>query len=225
MAIPCILFAKEAIPGKVKTRLQPPLTPIQAASLYMALVRDTINTIHDTEGLELMIACAPDSSANIFSDLFPGSRILAQGPGNLGQKMNNVISRVAHESPEGLLIVGGDHPGLGTKNLTNLVAGLRENSVCFLPTEDGGYAGLALKKSFPELFENIPWSTDKVLSLSLGICKNHEISTRVLNPIYDVDRPEDLDRLIQEAHENEVHEHAPHVGENTKKALKELNLL
>lgn len=220
MAIPCILFAKEPVPGKVKTRLQPRLNPIQAASLYMALVRDTIHTIHRADGFELMIACAPDSAADVFSNFFPGVPILAQGPGNLGQKMNNVISKVAKESPEGLLIVGGDHPGLSTEDLTNLGQGLSESLVCLLPTEDGGYAGLALKKPFPELFGNIPWSTEKVLSISLGICKDHGISTRVLNPIYDVDRPEDLDRLVHEVHEN-----AARIGENTKKALKKLNLL
>lgn len=66
-----------------------------------------------------------------------------------------------------------------------------------IPAEDGGYCAIGLAAGVPvrEVFLEIPWSTPFVLSATRKRLAALGLEEAVLEPTYDVDRPEDLDRL------------------------------
>jgi len=63
------------------------------------------------------------------------------------------------------------------------------------PAEDGGYVLIALARDIPEIFRDMPWSTHRVLSLTRERLAHLGLRWRQLATLWDVDRPEDLERL------------------------------
>ena len=55
------------------------------------------------------------------------------------------------------------------------------------PAEDGGYYCIALKRKRPELFQNIPWSTDQVFEATLNEIKNNSLTYHLLPTLKDLD--------------------------------------
>ena len=192
---PCVLFAKAPVPGQVKTRLCPPLTPAEAAAVAWALTQDAAGLVQSSRRLELVMAYSPDTEAPFFGEKFPGIRLLPQGEGDLGLRLDSAFSRVLLPGVPGALVLGSDHPTLRVETLELMLDALEKHDLCLLPTEDGGYAALGLRRLQPALFQGIPWSSPHVLSETLRKAESQNLSSHVLDPIYDLDRPEDLARL------------------------------
>jgi glycosyltransferase A (GT-A) superfamily protein (DUF2064 family) len=70
-----------------------------------------------------------------------------------------------------------------------------EYDATLLPTYDGGYALLALKRFDNRLFENIPWSTSTVALKTLQIMAQIDCEVKVLRTLHDIDEPIDLAQL------------------------------
>ena len=68
-----MIFAKEPVPGQVKTRLCPPLTPQAAAQLYSQFLEDVLEEMTKLSRLRLALAYTPDSARAFFRS--------AAGPG------------------------------------------------------------------------------------------------------------------------------------------------
>ncbi len=99
------------------------------------------------------------------------------------------------------LLMGTDCPSLTADDLQESAEVLRRGVDAVIgPAEDGGYVLIGLRRHTPELFTGIPWGTGAVLPRTrerlsgLG-WKWHELSEQ-----WDVDRPEDIERLKQEGH-------------------------
>jgi glycosyltransferase A (GT-A) superfamily protein (DUF2064 family) len=93
--------------------------------------------------------------------------------------------------------VGSDHPPCGEadrKAFRRLSAG---DDAVVIPADDGGYCaiGLSARVRVRDVFEDIPWSSPRVLSATRDRFAARGIRAAYLEPAYDVDRPEDLDRL------------------------------
>src|SRR5919106_2141922 len=83
-----VLFAKAPIPGEVKTRLCPPLTPDEAASLHGSFVLDALERSRATK-LDRFLACSPSSEHVFFKVLGErqGVRLIDQKGDDLGARM------------------------------------------------------------------------------------------------------------------------------------------
>ena len=62
------------------------------------------------------------------------------------------------------------------------------------PAEDGGYVLIALKRSVPSLFNNMPWGSPQVLPLTRQKANVAQLNTYELTEQWDVDTPADLTR-------------------------------
>jgi glycosyltransferase A (GT-A) superfamily protein (DUF2064 family) len=94
--------------------------------------------------------------------------------------------------------VGSDHPELPLSRVHEAFDKLKAGSdVVIGPAHDGGYYLIALRGSAVDraLFDGVRWSSASVLSSTLKRCKALGLSTEELEPAFDVDVPEDLDRL------------------------------
>uniref|UniRef100_UPI0026367E0D TIGR04282 family arsenosugar biosynthesis glycosyltransferase n=1 Tax=Geobacter sp. TaxID=46610 RepID=UPI0026367E0D len=114
----------------------------------------------------------------------------------LGERMAGAFRRAFDRGCRRVAIIGTDSPDLPLAFIGWAYELLADPAVdaVFGPSEDGGYYLLALKRFHPALFAGIPWSTDKVLELSLARAAEAGLATALLPPWYDVDTADDLRR-------------------------------
>jgi rSAM/selenodomain-associated transferase 1 len=205
-----VLFAKAPIPGQVKTRLCPPLTPDEAASLHGSFVLDSLErskaAIQQQKlSLDRVLACAPSASHVFFKILGErhGVRLIDQVGDDLGARMDQAASTLFAEGYRRVLIVGTDLPSLPLSIYRDALAQLDRLPIVLGPALDGGYYLLGLTRPTPELFHQIPWSTAEVLKATVARAETAGLTVGQLQPWRDVDTIEDLRSIIQEAKQDE----------------------
>jgi rSAM/selenodomain-associated transferase 1 len=198
-----ILFAKEPIPGKVKTRLVPPLTPEGAAELYGSMLRDTIARISLLKGIDRYLFHEGENGAlEFFIKTAPGMTCLPQRGADLGERMAEALRQVFAIGHDVAVIIGSDSPDLPMDFISDSINILSAGDceAVFGPTEDGGYYLVGMTRLHEELFIGIPWSSDRVMDETLARSAKAGIRASLLPPWHDVDSESDLDRpeLINE---------------------------
>ena len=108
-----IIFAKSPIPGKVKTRLTPHITPTKAAELYEAFIADTISTALRLKCERTIVAYSPGYAEKTFQRLCGQSvDYLPQKGHNLSEKMKNAFKHSFGKGFKRTVIIGTDSPTL-----------------------------------------------------------------------------------------------------------------
>jgi rSAM/selenodomain-associated transferase 1 len=197
-----IIFTKPAVPGAVKTRLVPVLTPEQAAEFHLAALSDTISVAGQaSEQVEVHVAGGAGDLASLQA-LHPDHVVRPQLGEGLGVRLSSAFRDAFASGLERVLILGSDHPSLPAQYLAEAWERLRAADVVFGPSRDGGYYCVAIRsRGWPEarsLFEEVPWSTPTVLEASLARARQAGLSVALIPEWYDVDRPEELDLLARE---------------------------
>ena len=182
-ALICV-FAKPPVAGEVKTRLE--LPPDSAVRLAQAFLDDTLEAAARVPWAEVAIA----STAPIASTF----SVLLQGEGDLGARIERVLRAALALAPAAIAI-GADAPALPSRFLEAARAALRNHDAALGPAEDGGFYLLALRSCPPGLLADLPWSADDTSARTLERLRARGLLTAVLDPWFDVDRPEDLVRL------------------------------
>jgi len=73
-------------------------------------------------------------------------------------------------------------------------------AVVILPAEDGGYGLIGSHQDHPSLFEDIPWGTEQVLSVTQARLAALGLEAAYPDTMWDIDRPEDWQRWQQLRH-------------------------
>jgi rSAM/selenodomain-associated transferase 1 len=191
-------MAKAPYPGHVKTRLEPSLGANGAAHLAERLLRLTVRTAFASRlGMVEVCGCpSPDHPAWNQVDL-PLSVVWSeQTNGDLGVRMAAVAQRVL-VSGANLLLLGMDCPELEAHHLQTAAAQLAGADAALIPSLDGGYVLLGLRRFHPALFRAVPWSTDAVCAITRERLRTLGWSWGEQGPLTDLDEPADLDRLPQ----------------------------
>lgn len=196
-----IIFARAPIPGQVKTRLIPALGESGATKFYERMARDVIDRMLDSELCDISIDCMPDSRHEFFVN------ILSQRCVELNKQIgNNLGERMAHAMQEALkqyrnaIIIGTDAPCLTPAYIENAIDALKSGADVVLgPAEDGGYVLIAMSHLHEQLFNNIDWSTARVLQQTLETARQLNLSVHQLPVLWDVDTADDLDRVRRDA--------------------------
>lgn len=194
-----IIFGKAPIPGQVKTRLCPPLTQDEAATLQGSLVLDMIEK---TRGLfDRFLACAPSCEHVFFKILQErqGVRLIDQVGENLGQRMNQAFTEIFALGYQRVLLAGTDVPTLPASSFGQAFSVLSDHDLVLGPSLDGGYYLVGLKKPAPGLFTDMPWSTDQVCALTRKKAEALGLKTGLLPTRRDLDTADDLLAIIREA--------------------------
>ena len=215
-----IIFAKAPVAGDVKTRLCPPLTPDEAASLHGSLVLDIIERGALLKGCEQILAGAPNAEHPFFRAIKTRFKIPIwnQRGDDLGSRMAQAFQTALGNPYQSGIIIGTDIPGITVSILSSAFKSLEEHDIVLGPTEDGGYYLIGLKNAVPELFENITWSTDTVFSVTQQKAQSLGLSLKILPKLRDLDAEEDLLVFIQESKNSKNQT----FSSRTKKVLQEL---
>lgn len=212
-----LLFAKVPRPGAVKTRLTPVLSPSEAARLYTAFLRDALRQVRPLEvDVHLYFAPPlPEDSLGLPSEV----RVHEQEGEGLGPRMRNAFRETLAVGYERGVVMGTDHPTLPTSFLRRAMGSLQTpHAVCVGPSEDGGFYLLGMNAFYSQLFEDMTYSHSRVFADTLARAKRTDARLTVLPEWYDVDTPQDLDRLCSELADGEVD--AP----NTRRIVEHLDL-
>ena len=185
-----IVFARAPRAGQAKTRLVPRLGAAGAARLQARLTSAALRTA-------LEARCGPvELHLTTRHSLFPGTQSLrVQRGADLGARMHRALAQGLRRHGAAILI-GTDCPALRPPDLrraARLLAGGCD--VVLAPAEDGGYALIGARRVSPQLFQGIPWGGATVYTETLRRLARLGYRSRSLRMLWDVDRPEDLERL------------------------------
>jgi hypothetical protein len=189
------LFAKAPIPGEVKTRLCPPLSPVRAAELYSAMLLDILDQDAQRRDVDLALWYSPPTAFPWFADHVPPRyRLLPQTQGNLGARMANLFRVHGSEGYRRIVLRGTDSPTLPPERVAEALDALERAELVLCPDLDGGYNLIGLRWPCDALF-SMELGHASVLEQTLARARAAGLSFELLPPHHDVDRPEDLERL------------------------------
>lgn len=192
-----LVFAKPPLAGYSKRRLIPALGPRGAAQLHAELVRRTLATATAAQLAPVELWCAQQVGHAFFRhclDRFP-IRLKQQQGDDLGQRMAHAFQATLTEVKH-VLLIGCDCPALTAADLDAALHSLRQGNACVLkPAEDGGYVLIGLSRFDAALFADLPWGGCHVMATTRARLAALDWRWQALASSWDVDRPEDLERL------------------------------
>lgn len=197
-----VVFARHPRPGAVKTRLIGAIGAERAARLQEATTRWTLAwalRLQQTRGvgLEVHVEGAP---AGEFAPLFGSNyTVREQSAGDLGARMRDAFAQSRRDGARRTVLVGTDAPGLDARTVESAFDALARCEAVLGPAWDGGYYLIGLRSPADALFQDVPWGTDAVFARTAEIAERAGMSLCVLDPLPDVDRPEDLPHWTQTA--------------------------
>ena len=191
-----IIMAKKPQPGRSKTRLCPPFTHKQAASIAEALLKDTIDLVNGIPGIQPAVAITPPEEMGYFQNLCPDHFWLLPVKGaNIGECLYSTIDSILDKGHPKAIAINADGPDLPVSYLVKSLSDLDSHDMVIGPTNDGGYYLIGLKHTAPQIFEGITWSTNLVLNQTLERAKDSGLIYTILPPWHDVDTGQDLEHL------------------------------
>ncbi|MBI5419551.1 MAG: TIGR04282 family arsenosugar biosynthesis glycosyltransferase [Deltaproteobacteria bacterium] len=192
-----ILMGKAPLPGKVKTRLCPPLALRDAAALYACILSDVAEEMERLRGVERYLFFTPaEASAHFRAGPFGGYHLRPQEGDDLGERMERAIGEAFNNGARRVAVVGSDCPALSAARVRSAFRELSSAAdAVFGPADDGGFYLVGLGGPSPALFGGIEWSTGSVLSAVLSRCRNAGMAYALLPRESDVDTSEDLAAL------------------------------
>jgi len=201
-----VVMLKCPEPGKVKTRLVPPLTEGEAARLYRCFIEDTLLRLQPlalsddpATRLTIYVAFAPPERRAAVAAIVPaGTPLIPQQGRDLGERLHRVFSEALRGGAARVVVIGSDSPDIPLASIREAVSLLRtrRERVVLGPSEDGGYYLIAMARAYGEPFESISWGGEAVMAETLERCQRAGIEVALLPRWRDVDRVEDLEPLV-----------------------------
>jgi uncharacterized protein len=197
-------MAKAPRPGKVKTRLTPPLTPDQASALNIRFIRDTTENIqHVTQASNSagLVVYTPVGDESAFESLLPsGFRLLPQRGDGFGERLLCACEDLFSCGFSAVCLIDSDSPTMPRDALLQAVERLSRagDRMVLGGSDDGGYYLIGIKRLHHRLFEQIDWSTERVFGQTLERANEIGLRAELLPTWYDVDDAATLERLRRE---------------------------
>ena len=198
-----ILFARRPVPGRVKSRLFPDLTPQQACRLHIASTLDTAALLdralpQAAKWIFWSEAPAPEPASEAI-ELPASLRARTQAQGDLGGRMADALRAAFASGARRAVIFGSDSPTLPARIVLQSFAALNHCDVVLGPSEDGGYYLIGVRKFDPRLFEAVCWSTSQAFEQTRSNAARLGWAVCILESWYDLDKWKDVERLRSEA--------------------------
>lgn len=194
-----LVFQKNAVLGKVKTRLASGMGEQHALKIYKHLIQLTYSALEEV----------PVPIWTYFSDFIPEfihpsvEKSFVQQGQDLGERMANAFARTFESGRNKVVLIGTDCPTLQSQHLLQAFDALNDSDLVLGPASDGGYYLIGMKGKAAYLFEGIAWSTSQVLSQTLHVASQQGLTTTLLPELDDIDTQEDWQRYSSQI-ENKI---------------------
>lgn len=182
-----IVFVKNSVLGKVKTRLAKDIGSKGAFEVYKTLVSKT----------EQATSQVTTDKHIYFSDTIEETgwhhdfKTIQQG-NDLGERMKNAFKDGFEKGYQNIVLIGSDLPDISEELINKSFEVLKTSDTVFGPAEDGGYYLVGMKQLHIDLFDNMPWSSSRVFEETLNVLESQSISVGLLETLNDIDTLEDL---------------------------------
>jgi len=187
-----ILFTRNPVIGKVKTRLAAEVGEEEALRIYLLMLHHSLKVVD----------YFPSQDVKIYIDEYPEDRnylgkykdhLFLQRGVDLGQKMEFAIEEQLLEYDQALLF-GTDILELDKDVIALAKDQLKRRDAVLGPSKDGGYYLIGLKRSLPIIFKEIPWSSDQVAKNTIRRIINTNLSLFLTPVLGDVDYKADWEK-------------------------------
>jgi len=195
----CVI-ARAPLEGRCKPKISDFLGPEFTAKLCAAMLRDTLDGLNAIEVDRHVTTYLVEEGADamLARHVHPPWTLSPQPEGDLGAAIVHAEETFGKDGP--LLLARSDSPTAATEDAERALARLSKDEVdvVLAPTADGGFHFIATRSFTPALFEGIPWGTPEVNARIRAVCSDLSLRLEELPEHYDVDSPQDLERLTAE---------------------------
>ena len=186
-----IVFTRNPVKGKVKTRLAKTIGKEKAYEIYRELLHIAyVNTKSFPCDKYLYLSESLDE--NLFDSGF--FQKLQEGI-DLGERMLNALTEILNTGYTKVVLVGADCPGLTRVILKDAFNKLGKNDIVLGPAEDGGYYLIGLKEPKEYLFRDMKWGHKKVLEETINRIKKNKHTHDLVAKLIDIDNVRDLAKV------------------------------
>lgn len=196
-------MAKVPLPGAVKTRLEPILSPESCAALATAFLVDTAEKARRVNE-NVIIAFSPASEKPALSKIIgDNSAIFAQTGNDLGERIVSSFSHAFASGADLVVMIGTDSPTFPADYVEQAFEFLElETDVVLGKTTDGGFYLIGLRSTVPPIFADVRWSSPNTFHDVYRNASRLELHLREVPSWFDVDEPHDLEKLRAELTNN-----------------------
>ena len=194
-----VLFFKRPRIGVGKQRVAATVGQEKAYQLAQALLDCALEDMADWRGVLVFAVASTEDVLWVEETIIPQfpnrtTFAMAQGEGNMGQRLNSVDARLRDMGLRELYYIGSDAPVLNQHIYTTARNMMSHHDATFARSEDGGVTLMASKKPWPPLAE-LPWSTAILGDTLVACCKRSDWNVAETDGLYDVDTIDELNRI------------------------------
>lgn len=198
-----LIFARYPAKGQVKTRLAKDSSEEFALKFYRACAEGILHQIKKLKNTnKYLFYTDADDKEKVMKWAGRKYFYVLQEGGDLGIRMLNAFELAFSHYAGKVIIVGTDVPNLNAEIIREAEAKLDNSDLVIGPCSDGGYYLLGMKQLHKELFEDIKWSSNIVLSSTIAKADYLNLKTERLQILNDIDTKKDFDEWMNLPHAN-----------------------
>ncbi len=184
-----LIFARNPVYGKVKTRLAATIGNDKALLIYQKLVEHTAAVTKNIDAARMVYYSDFIADGDDWNDAY--LKVVQRGK-DLGERMCNAFNDTLKSGEKKVVIIGTDCYELTSEIISSAFTGLSNYDIVIGPALHGGYYLLGMNTQHPHLFDNIKWGTDMVLKGTIARCAALGLSYFLLPALSDIDEENDL---------------------------------
>lgn len=186
-----LIFTKNPVKGKVKTRIAKDIGDDYALKVYMQLLKHTREITQENDFCEPKIfydefVPAKDNWKEEYYDKY------IQGPGDLSEKLKRAFSQMFEEGYERVIVISPDCPELTGLRIKQAFTLLGKKDFVVGPLKDGGYYLLGMSKPAVEIIDGVEFGKGTAYKETLNNIERIGGSVKELDETYDVDYAQDI---------------------------------
>lgn len=183
-----LIFARNPVLGKCKTRLAVTVGNRAALEIYKFLLQHTVNITKNLNAVKQVHYSEVIGKDDLWDPRFYDKKL--QSGSDLGIKMANAFQEGFDSGFEKIIIIGSDMYDLDQSDIEKAFSELNNNDFVLGPAIDGGYYLLGMKKINLDLFLKKEWGTATVLLNTLNDLSNEKVAMLVERN--DIDTYDDI---------------------------------
>ncbi len=182
-----VVFVKNIILGKVKTRLAKTIGDVGAFHIYhelVALTEEASKKVNADRHIYFSDVVIPSK--------WQSDEKFVQEGVDLGERMKRSFLNGFEAGYENIIIIGSDLPNISKEIIEQGFDQLKDNDIVFGPADDGGYYLMGMSQMTHSIFEDKPWSQSTLFDVTLQELREQKKSVALLEHLNDIDTFEDL---------------------------------